>query len=554
MLPRLGHGLTLLSAGRRDLPARQQTLRNAIAWSYDLLPEAEQRLFRHLSVFVGGFTLEAAEAVCKGDPTGSSGHALGIDLLDEVGSLVDNSLIRPEEVLGGEPRFRMLETIREYGLEQLGTAGEETTIRRRHLSWFADLAERGQPEIFGPNGAEWVDRLASELDNLRAALAWSLTDPMSTSVQAGLRMAGALQQLWFYRDRLTEGQRWLEQTLAVDQARRRQTETILPVARRGAFGAHPRVVALNGLSVLRLHQGEREQGALAAGEALALARNVQDRLGEAHALSTLGNVARGSGEFERSATLHEESLAIFRSFDDPFGIWRALVNLGSTLGRLGDGERENRVLEESLAVARAMGDAWGIALTLRQLSGIAYRHGDLDRATALLEESLVWWAKLRATRGRHWSLWELGQIVLTRGELQPAAAYFRESLMLCREAGDRPGIARCLEGLAAAAAVTTSESVTWSIRAAQLLGSAASVREALSPPVLPSDGPTVERAVVAARARLGEEAYASAWAEGRDMPLDRAIEHALEVVNEGRAAVSEPAPHHAQNAAHGSVS
>jgi predicted ATPase len=555
MLPRLGQGLALLSGGRRDLPARQRTLQGAIAWSYDLLSEAEQRLFRRLSVFVGGFTLDAAEAVCHDGPTGSASDPPEIDLLDRVGSLVDNSLlIRWGEVPGGEPRFRMLETIREYGLEQLGKADESTPVRRRHLEWGADLAERGQPGVFGPEGARWLDVFGREINNFRAALAWSLTDPVAASARAGLRMAGALQQLWFYRDHLAEGQRWLEQTLAADRARALTApgahdpgESPVSSTRPGAFGAHPRVVALNGLAVLFVTEGRLERVEVLASDALALARTVQDRHGEAHALMTLGNVARMAREYERSIALFEESLALVRSLDDPFGIWRALSNLAAVLERSGDRDGATRALEGSLALAQGLGDAWGIAQDMRQLAALAYRRGDLDRAASLLEESLIWWSNVRATRGRHRSLCELGLVTLAAGDDRRAIACLSESLTLCLEVGDRLITVPCLEGIAAAAAHAPTDSILWSIRATHLLGSAATAREQLGVPSSPFDESTIERALAAVHTRLSEERFASAWAEGRNLPLDRAIELALELVNETQPSASEPTPYQAPN-------
>ncbi|MDP8921986.1 MAG: helix-turn-helix domain-containing protein, partial [Chloroflexota bacterium] len=279
MRRRLESRLRLLTGGARDLPARQRTLRDTIAWSYDLLDDAERRLFRRLSVFVGEWSLEAAEVVCE-----ASGD-LGLDVLDGVVSLADKSLLRHGATRDAEPRFAMLETIREYGLEQLGAAGEEAGIRRRHLAWYADLAERGQTGMHGPDGADWTRRLAAEVDNFRAALAWSLADADPSSAHVGLRMAGALFQYWLFRDHVVEGRRWLESTLAADHARAADgtTPTPLPAPRVGAFGAHPRVVALGELSVLTTYMGDMEQSSRLAEEALSLARRVQDRLGEAHA-------------------------------------------------------------------------------------------------------------------------------------------------------------------------------------------------------------------------------------------------------------------------------
>jgi predicted ATPase/class 3 adenylate cyclase len=235
MLARLERRLPLLTGGARDLPERQRTLRGAIAWSYDLLDEPERRLFRRLAVFVGGCTVDAAEAIgaVDGEP--------GVDIFDGIASLVDKSLLRQHDGPDGEPRFAMLETIREFGLEQLAAADEEASVRHRHLDWFADFAERCQPGVFGPEGPAWLDRMAAELDNLRAATGWSMTEPTSGGARAGLRVAGALQQLWLWRDNLAEGQRWLEQTLAADEARSPSAgpETTLPAGRLGSHGAHP---------------------------------------------------------------------------------------------------------------------------------------------------------------------------------------------------------------------------------------------------------------------------------------------------------------------------
>ena len=261
MLARLERRLPLLSGGPSDLPARQRTLRDTIDWSYDLLDEDERLLFYRLSVFVGGWTLEAAEAVCaevesdelrvasrKQDHSQLATHN---SILGGLESLVAKSLIRCGDDPDGEPRFMMLETIREFGLEQLAATGEEASVRRRHLGWFADFTERCQPRVFGPEGPAWVDRMAAELDNLRAAMGWSVSDPNVVSARAGLRIAEAAHQLWVYRDNLAEGQHWLELTLAADEAQSPGTgqEAPLPAARFGTQGAHPRVIALNSLSV-----------------------------------------------------------------------------------------------------------------------------------------------------------------------------------------------------------------------------------------------------------------------------------------------------------------
>ena len=302
MLVRLEHRLPLLTGGARDLPERQRTLRDTIAWSYDLLDEPERRLYRHLAVFVGGCTLEAAEAVgaaaVSAGATPPDDGAIGMDVLDGIVSLVDKSLLRQEDGPDGEPRFSMLETIREFGLNQVEASGEGTTIRRRHLGWFADFAECCQPGVFGSDGPEWLNPLEAEFDNLRAAMTWSVADSSPSNARDGLRIAGALQQLWLFRDHVAEGYRWLAQTLAADEVSGQIAgpEASLPTARLGAYGAHPRVIAVNARCLLYLHLNQKrpDQAAIYADEALVLARAVHDRLGEAHALI-------GSGSFSVQA-------------------------------------------------------------------------------------------------------------------------------------------------------------------------------------------------------------------------------------------------------------
>ncbi len=562
MLARLERRLPLLTGGARDLPERQRTLRDTIAWSYDLLDEAEQRLFRRLAVFVGGCTLEAAEDVVQrsafnvqrgGSQTLNVERGTLNDVLDGLASLVDKSLLRQVDGPNGEPRFVMLETIREYGLEQLEASGEAAEVRRQHLAWFTDLAARGQVGIHSLDGAAWLDRLAADLDNFRAALAWSLADPDRSSLQAGLVLAGALFQFWHIRAYLAEGQRWFEQTLAADRERGRagaaadasgdRLEPSLSVARTGAFGAHPRVVALNELALLYRHVGDVQRATQPAEQALALAREVGDRVGEGHALVELGVIADATGEYERAIPLLEAGLALFRSLDDRLGIWRGTNVLGQTLIGLGDDERPRELFEESLAVVRSMGHQWSVAAQLRSLGIVAYRQGDLDRAMELLEESLAVWATLRATRGPHDALCELGHVLVARSDPQRAAARYAASLELCKEMGDRLGIARCLEGLAGVVAATSDGGAeTGLIRAVRLLGAAAALRQALGVPVSRVDRPTFERAVAAVRAGVGEDAFAAAWAEGRALPLDEAIEVALEVARQTQAPASGAVP------------
>ena len=276
--------------------------------------------------------------------------------------------------------------------------------------------------------------------------------------------------------------------------------------------------------------------------ALACARDVGDRLGEAHALMTLGNVGRESGETERSIALLEDALAIVRSLGDSFGIWRSLSNLGTALSRNGDDERAHHMIEQSLVIVRTLGDAWGTGQTLRLLAGIAFRRDDLAHATALLDESLIWWARAHAPRGRHRSLYERGQVALAAGDPRQAIACFFEGLTVCQEIGDRILVAPCLEGLAVAAALSSDTSASCLLGVACLLGAADAVREAPGVAVPPPLETAIEQAVTASRAGLGEHGHSSARVVGRNLPLDRAIEFARDLAHESALAVSTPAP------------
>ena len=301
LLARLEHRLPLLTGGGRDLPVRQRTMRDAIAWSHDLLTAEEQAVFRRLAVFAGGFTLAAAEAVA-----GSKGE---LAALDGIVALVEQSLLRHMPGSGDEPRFTMLETIREYGLERLATSGDEEATQRAYGGFFLALAEEAEPQLIGPEQGEWLTRLETEHDNLRAVLVWAEAQDHET----GLRLAAALWRFWYARGHLNEGRGWLERALALD----------------GAGQSAARVRALHGAGVLADLQGDPAQAEALVTESLALARSLQDRRGEALALVALGLVAAFEGDTAREVALTEASLALWRDLDDAWGAAGALDNLGT---------------------------------------------------------------------------------------------------------------------------------------------------------------------------------------------------------------------------------
>ena len=537
---RLDGHLALLHGGRRTALPRQQTLRGAIDWSYELLTEEERTLLRRLAVFAGGWVLPAAEAVC--DSQDADGRARDT-VLDLLVSLVGKSLVQVDAGTGAERRYRLLEMIRQYGLEKLRESGEEIAIRRRQLAWYVDLAPRSRAGMTGPDSVAWAGRLTAELDNARAALTWSLDDSAGASVHLGMRVAYGFFYLWLFRDLLLEGWHWLERLLTKDQAKgddapdgssvslsRGVKQRTLPNTPVSMSGSHLRVLALLDLTTLAQQLGRLGRGEEAAQEALALARSVHDRHGEATALSILGNTARAAGQYDRAVRLLAETLPIFRQLGDRGWIVHGLLNLGETVGHQGDFDRARPLLEEGLALAREDGAPWQIGFALKNLGVVVYRQGDLDRGQMLLEESLVVFEQMRATRGLSWSNWDLGHLCLARGEPERAARYFAESFRLCREAGDRLGMPRCLEGLAAAAAMAANGAPgPLATYAAQLLGLAATQRAASGIQVPPVQRPAVERAIAAARALLGDETYAAAFAAGREMPLDRMAEIGLDL-------------------------
>jgi predicted ATPase len=423
LLTRLASRLKLLTGGPRDRPARHQTLRAAIAWSYDLLTEAEQALFRRLSVFVGGCTLAAAEAVC-----GNDGH-----VLDGVAALVDQSLLQQEEQADGEPRFRMLETLREYGLECLAASGEEQQIRERHAQSFLALAETAERELARADQRLWLDRLDGEHDNLRTALTWYTEQGVG---EAGLRLGGALSRFWWVRGHLAEGRERLARLLA------------LPGAEAGTA---ERAKALNGAGILAHYQSDDRSARSLLEESLAIGRELGDRAMIAACLNDLGNVAQEQGDAEAARALYEESLSLRRELDDSGGIASCLSHLGNLSLGQGDHETAQALLQESLAIGRKVGDRVGIAFTLSNLGIIALDRGEYGTARSLFEESLSIRRELGDRREIAWSLNNMGLAVQHQGDDETGRLLHQESLELFRELGDQWGIAAALHNPANAA-------------------------------------------------------------------------------------------------------
>lgn len=370
MVQHLAAPLSVLTVAPRDAPERHRTLRAAIAWSHALLGSREQRLFRRLAAFAGGFTLEAVRAV--GGP----------DVLDGVSALVEHSLVRQEPQPDGQARFFMLETIREYAREQLLEAGETEDARRKHAAWAFGLVEEARPHLQGPRQRAWLDRLERERDNLRAALEWLLgTDP-----SAGLRLAGDLWWFWYVRGHFSEGRHWLDLALS---------------AAREPLDA--RVKALSGLAGLVALGGDLARATALSEECLALARSLGDGRAAASALLMLGTVALRQREALRARTLLDEAEALYRQTGDRWGTACTLVTLEGLVRADGDAERSAAMLEESVTLLREVGDKMCAASAVNALARRARDRGETRRATGLYRESLVYsrdlWSRLGIAQG-----------------------------------------------------------------------------------------------------------------------------------------------------------
>ena len=352
--------LKLLTGGARDLPARQQTMRAAIGWSYDLLVAAEQTLFRRLAVFVGGCTLEAVEAVCNAE------NDLPMDILDGLGSLADKSLVEHDE-FGNEPRFRMLETLREYALERLEESGEAEALRRRHAQCHLTLAEKADSELRGPRAAARLDWFEMEHDNLRAALAWSLGQATADAdIEMGMTLTTLMAGFWNIRGHLSEGREWLAKALALKPKK-----------------SASRALVLIWAGYLAYSQGDYASARALYEESLAIERELGDKAGIATSLNNLGLVAKAQGDYASARALHEESLAIWRELGNKAGIAMSLNNLGNVAYAQGDYTSARALHEESLGIKRELGDKAGIAKSLYNLGELAGVTHEPERAAQL---------------------------------------------------------------------------------------------------------------------------------------------------------------------------
>jgi DNA-binding CsgD family transcriptional regulator/tetratricopeptide (TPR) repeat protein len=579
LLARLEHRLHLLTSGTRDAPARQQTLRNTLAWSYHLLAEEEQRLFRRLAIFVGDCTLQAVEAVCEALGGGAGKGVEG------VASLIEKSLLQQTETEGEEPRLQMLETIREYALEELFAHGEFEMTQQAHAAYYVRLSEQAETELEGPRQVRWLERLEREYDNLRAALRWGLSEAEGLEgehrKELALRLGGALREFWTMHGHLREGRTFLEQALAASS----QAAPDL------------RAKALSVAAHLALYQFD--PGAEArAGEALALYQQLADQTGIASCLHVLGICAtwrgaydharalleesaalyraRGNryrlgwslvlqgvmdqaqGEHARARAHYEEALALFRELDSVEGIAMMHFRLGLLLFYCqGDTLSARSSLEEASRLFREEGNTAGAAVSLLRSAEVALLgQGNFAAADVLAEEALDCFRELRYKEGVAEALFVLARVQASLGNYLAARNRYADILTLARQGNDtrhihvayrveqsrdqiggpsehdeQGNILLYVEGLAQ---VVAAQGVgAW---AARLWGAAEARREAIHAPRPAVFRTEYEHAIAAARTQVEENSFTVAWAEGRAMTLEQALAGLQET------SLSEPVP------------
>ena len=495
LLSRLSQRFEVLTGGAVTQPTRQQTLRNTLKWSYDLLDANEQKLFRRLAVFAGGWTLEAVEALRYADHKTPDASAV----LNAMASLVDKNLVLQVEREGTEPRFEMLMTVREYGLDCLRECGEEEQIQRAHADYYLALAEEAEPHLRGAQQLPWLRRLDREQENLRAALGWLIA---YEDVEKALRFSVALWWFWQTRGYWSEGRRWLKAVLALTGTGARK---------------EMRARALSAAGELAAVQGDEPEARLLLSESVALYRELGDDSGLVLPLSTLGLVLVKQGDPAAGILLLEESITLCRKLGLKWELSRVLLRAASNAYRQGDLGQVTALTQESLALARELGDKILIAHALNTLGYATWLQGDPGQARALAEEGLMLRRELGDKALITSALETLGSIALSQDDLERATACFTEGLSVAQELGNQMFIAWHLMGLARVAVALAQMK-----RAAQLFG-AAEVRYDVNKDLSPNQRDDYERMISSVRAQLGEQAVAAAWTEGRTMTLEQML-------------------------------
>ncbi len=496
---RLDDRFRLLTGGTRTALPRHRTLRAAFDWSFDLLSPAEQTLVPRLAVFGGGFSLEAAEAICSG------GAVVAADMLDLLGRLIDRSLLISDEY-GGEARYRMLETIRDYAQERLAESAEAAEMHVRHRDWFVALVDRARPAFFsGSIQGDWVSRLARDHDNLRAALRWADGDP--EGADAELSIVSGLWRFWEVRGDFAEGAAWLSRALA----------------RVGGEVSLRRASALTGAGVLAAQQGDYAAAQAFHDASLVLHRELGNPIAVAAACSNSASVAAERGDLERARQLYAEAIRLSADVGDRQSAAFSLINLADVAARQGDAEEADRLYEESGATFRELGDEFGVAHATAKLAQSARRRGDRATARERYAEAISIHERVGDRRGEARMRASLGDLAAEEGDLAEAERLYQANVAIRGALGDQLGVAAGLERLAGVAEDRP-------LRAAALLGAAHGIRDRVGAPLSATNAARVERFLADLGALHGADAISAAFAEGRSASwqamLERATTHA----------------------------
>ncbi|MBX3081627.1 MAG: tetratricopeptide repeat protein [Anaerolineae bacterium] len=492
MLGRLDNRLALLTGGARDLPVRQQTLRNSLDLSYSLLEPDEQTLFARLGVFVGGFSLEAAESLCSADTT--------LNVLDTITALTNNSFLRSEDCMDGHPRFRMLETIREYALERLRERGELASMQSDHAAYYFKklITEIGE-KLFSPEAHVWLDWLECEHANVSAAFVWGL----NTSDKAVLACCRILTWYWYRRGYLSEGRAWIQRLLDSPLTQGRTPE---------------RALALVTHSSLAMWQGDLKAAEISGKTGLELAQQTEELPIVAWAFLTNGVLNINQGNYTVARPLIKEALALYKETQQIWFIAIVLVHLGNIELGLGDMVAARAWLEEADDLSRQWGEDWAHSFVLNNLGEVARVQGDYQAARRYYEESEAFLRAMGDKGDLARLIHSLGYVAQHEGNLAKAAAQFQESLAMFRALGNKRGMAECLLGLAGIRAAQGQASL-----AAQLFGTAETTMSASGAGWWPADRGEMKRTREAIQAQLDEATFAAELAKGAQMPLERAI-------------------------------
>jgi len=490
MLPRLANRLQLLTSGPRDLPERQQTLRDAIAWSHDLLPEREQLLFRRMAVFSGGATVDEVTIIAGFDQD---------DIFDDLAALVDHSLVRVVDGVDGEARYTMLQTIRDFAAELLDESGETETIPSHMVDHYVALSETIKNELVGAGSAHWLKVVQAEIDNLRSAQRWAIECGDAVSAQ---RIASALPRFWEVEGNFTEGRAWLTAALAL-----------------GNEPTEDRAHALISLATLARRQGDYDSAIASYEEGLGIYRSLDDRSGIATALNNLGVVAQDQGDYDKARQLLTEAQQYFASIDDRPRNASALNNLGLVARRQGDLAGAVRLYEQRLALWTELGDQLRRALCFNNLGVVAYYLGDNETAESRYREALAVYRQLEDRSGAALTLNNLAEVLRDRGDYPQAVTIWQESLALRSVQGDRVGIAVCLTGIGRIAATAGMPDF-----AARLFATAIRLQDETGVSLPPRERDVQEKAIAELRRSMDSATFQRAWDAGNAMPLAALLE------------------------------